>query len=108
MANNAAKNINSLESHTMVPTATILGRVILVVFEGVAAVVVTGRLFPIYSENMISEPLGRVWAQVRLITGSILKSREGMAKFTVQTSHWHQFILARLSIHEHTSNFDIF
>ena len=29
MANNAAKNISSLDSHTIVPTATALGRVIL-------------------------------------------------------------------------------
>lgn len=50
IANSAAKNINSLESQTIVPTATILGRV---TFAGVAATVVTGGLFPIYGEKRI-------------------------------------------------------
>jgi hypothetical protein len=50
IAKSAAKNINSLESQTIVPTATRLGRFILCEVRGTAAVVIRG-LFLILKEN---------------------------------------------------------
>jgi hypothetical protein len=52
IAKSAAKNINSLESQTIVPTATRFGRFILWEVSGAAADVM-GRLFPIQGENEI-------------------------------------------------------
>jgi hypothetical protein len=50
IAKSAAKNINSLASQTIVPTATRLGRFI---FWGGRTAVVIGRLFPIREGNEI-------------------------------------------------------
>jgi hypothetical protein len=44
IAKSAAKNINSLESQTMVPTATILGRVIL--WCALTLVLLMGAIIP--------------------------------------------------------------
>ncbi|GIF11813.1 hypothetical protein Ate01nite_18450 [Actinoplanes teichomyceticus] len=46
MANNAAKNMSSLESHTMVPTLTMLGLVSEWIRLLSMAAAVTGPLFP--------------------------------------------------------------
>ncbi|GIF04533.1 hypothetical protein Asi03nite_20710 [Actinoplanes siamensis] len=46
MANNAAKNMSSLESHTMVPTLTMFGRVSEWIRLLSMAAAVTGSLFP--------------------------------------------------------------
>jgi hypothetical protein len=47
MANNAAKNMSSLESHTMVPTLTMLGRVSeWIRLLSMADAAVTGSLLP--------------------------------------------------------------
>ncbi|GLW32426.1 hypothetical protein Areg01_53640 [Actinoplanes regularis] len=46
MANNAAKNMSSLESQTMVPTLTMLGRVSEWIRLLSMAAAVTGSLFP--------------------------------------------------------------
>jgi hypothetical protein len=50
IAKSAAKNINSLASQTIVPTATLFGRLIL---WGGRTLVVMGRLFPIREGNEI-------------------------------------------------------
>jgi hypothetical protein len=47
MANNAAKNINSLESQTIVPTATMLG---LLILGWVRLALGMGRLFLFFGE----------------------------------------------------------
>src|SRR4051794_41882766 len=54
IANSPAKNISSLESHTIVPTLTTFGRVsewILLPKPGAVAVDVTGRLWPARTGN---------------------------------------------------------
>jgi hypothetical protein len=52
MANNAAKNMSSLESHTMVPTLTMLGRVSEWIRLLSMAAAVTGSLLPRDHLNM--------------------------------------------------------
>jgi hypothetical protein len=52
IAKSAAKNINSLDNQTIVPTATMLGRFIFCEVRGAAAVVI-GGLFPIPGGNEI-------------------------------------------------------
>jgi hypothetical protein len=67
IANRPAKNISSLESHTIVPTLTMLGRVsewILLPKLGAAAVEVTQALCPARRRDS-----RRGWAVSRLLNG---------------------------------------
>ena len=53
MANNAAKNMSSLESHTMVPTLTMFGRVSeWILLLSMADAAVTGSLLPRDQSNV--------------------------------------------------------
>jgi hypothetical protein len=56
IAKSAAKNINSLDSQTMVPTATKLGRFILCEVRGAAAVVIGGLFLIRAGKEIFSRP----------------------------------------------------
>jgi hypothetical protein len=65
MANNAAKNINSLESQTIVPTATIFGRL---VRPATCAWVVMGAIIPDFALKIDISNVLRWSLPVKLIT----------------------------------------